>query len=199
MSGSNADGFAHLNPLILGPHHLWVSPASAATMADPQQPPAHCTTCAWQPAVDNYAVENFSARLVVSLLEKRYTDKLDNAYRWDRRRIVGMARLLGGPSKLRRPYQWIPTSPCTRRTPKWRNWQTRRIQNPVRFTPGVGSTPTFGISPEYIHRKPHVCVSPTLHRCSGASLGLGWRLRMRPAKPPCLFALASAACRQNAP
>ena len=34
----------------------------------------------------------------------------------------------------------------TTRQPKWRNWQTRRIQNPVRFTPGVGSTPTFGIS-----------------------------------------------------
>ena len=32
------------------------------------------------------------------------------------------------------------------RLPKWRNWQTRRIQNPVRFTPGVGSIPTFGIS-----------------------------------------------------
>jgi hypothetical protein len=25
-------------------------------------------------------------------------------------------------------------------------WQTRRIQNPVRFTPGVGSSPTFGIA-----------------------------------------------------
>ncbi len=36
--------------------------------------------------------------------------------------------------------------------PEWRNWQTRRIQNPVRFTPGVGSTPTFGISSVGIHR-----------------------------------------------
>ena len=26
---------------------------------------------------------------------------------------------------------------------KWRNWQTRWTQNPVRLTPGVGSTPTF--------------------------------------------------------
>jgi phosphofructokinase-like protein len=32
--------------------------------------------------------------------------------------------------------------------PKWRNWQTRRTQNPVGLTPRVGSTPTFGmISP----------------------------------------------------
>jgi hypothetical protein len=29
--------------------------------------------------------------------------------------------------------------------PKWRNRQTRRTQNPVRITPGVGSSPTFGI------------------------------------------------------
>ena len=29
-------------------------------------------------------------------------------------------------------------------SPKWRNWQTRRIQNPVRFTPGEGPTPSFG-------------------------------------------------------
>src|SRR5439155_557522 len=28
--------------------------------------------------------------------------------------------------------------------PKWRNWQTRRTQNPVRRKPRVGSTPTFG-------------------------------------------------------
>ena len=28
--------------------------------------------------------------------------------------------------------------------PKWRNWQTRRIQNPVRLTPGEGPTPSFG-------------------------------------------------------
>jgi hypothetical protein len=28
--------------------------------------------------------------------------------------------------------------------PKWRNWQTRRTQNPVGLTPRVGSTPTFG-------------------------------------------------------
>ena len=30
------------------------------------------------------------------------------------------------------------------RTPEWRNWQTRRIQDPVRFTPRVGSSPTSG-------------------------------------------------------
>ena len=28
--------------------------------------------------------------------------------------------------------------------PEWRNWQTRRIQDPVRFTPRVGSSPTSG-------------------------------------------------------
>ncbi len=28
--------------------------------------------------------------------------------------------------------------------PKWRNWQTRRIQNPVGLTPGEGSIPSFG-------------------------------------------------------
>jgi hypothetical protein len=29
-------------------------------------------------------------------------------------------------------------------SPEWRNWQTRGTQNPVRFTPGVGSIPTSG-------------------------------------------------------
>ena len=29
-------------------------------------------------------------------------------------------------------------------TPEWRNWQTRRIQDPVRFIPRVGSSPTSG-------------------------------------------------------
>ena len=29
--------------------------------------------------------------------------------------------------------------------PKWRNWQTRRTQNPVPREGRVGSTPTFGI------------------------------------------------------
>ena len=33
--------------------------------------------------------------------------------------------------------------------PKWRNWQTRRIQNPVRFTPGEGSIPSFGTLPRH--------------------------------------------------
>ena len=28
--------------------------------------------------------------------------------------------------------------------PEWRNWQTRRTQNPVGFTPRVGSTPSSG-------------------------------------------------------
>ena len=28
--------------------------------------------------------------------------------------------------------------------PKWRNWQTRWTQNPVRLTPGEGSSPSFG-------------------------------------------------------
>ena len=31
-------------------------------------------------------------------------------------------------------------------TPKWRNWQTRRTQNPVGRESRVGSIPTFGIS-----------------------------------------------------
>ena len=50
----------------------------------------------------------------------------------------------------------LVVSPCKQTMPEWRNWQTRRIQNPVRFTPGVGSTPTFGISsvghPEELER-----------------------------------------------
>lgn len=29
--------------------------------------------------------------------------------------------------------------------PKWRNWKTRRTQNPLRVTPREGSTPSFGI------------------------------------------------------
>ncbi len=29
-------------------------------------------------------------------------------------------------------------------SPEWRNWQTRRTQNPVRVTPSVGSSPTSG-------------------------------------------------------
>ncbi len=28
--------------------------------------------------------------------------------------------------------------------PKWRNWQTRWTQNPVRLTPRAGSSPAFG-------------------------------------------------------
>ncbi len=34
----------------------------------------------------------------------------------------------------------------TRSVPKWRNWQTRRTQNPVPFTRGAGSIPAFGTS-----------------------------------------------------
>jgi hypothetical protein len=34
------------------------------------------------------------------------------------------------------------------RSPKWRNWQTRRIQNPVGLTPGEGSIPSFGNAPK---------------------------------------------------
>ncbi len=33
---------------------------------------------------------------------------------------------------------------ATNGKPEWRNWQTRWTQNPVRFTPRVGSTPTSG-------------------------------------------------------
>ncbi len=46
--------------------------------------------------------------------------------------------------------------------PEWRNWQTRRTQNPVGFTPRVGSTPSSGTNllrcgvparrPEEIHK-----------------------------------------------
>ncbi len=36
-------------------------------------------------------------------------------------------------------------SHCGTTLPKWRNWQTRRTQNPVAFTGRVGSSPTFGI------------------------------------------------------
>jgi hypothetical protein len=40
-----------------------------------------------------------------------------------------------------------PSTDCqvSSQRPKWRNWQTRRIQNPVGFTARVGSIPTFGI------------------------------------------------------
>ena len=37
----------------------------------------------------------------------------------------------------------IPSANIGRRALKWRNWQTRWTQNPVRLTPGVGSIPTF--------------------------------------------------------
>jgi hypothetical protein len=33
--------------------------------------------------------------------------------------------------------------------PGWRNWQTRRIQNPVRFTPRAGSTPAPGTKKDH--------------------------------------------------
>ncbi len=29
--------------------------------------------------------------------------------------------------------------------PKWRNWETRRTQNPLGIIPHEGSTPSFGI------------------------------------------------------
>ena len=44
------------------------------------------------------------------------------------------------------------TRAISRAAPKWRNWQTRRTQNPVPFG-GVGSIPTFGIRP-YRERGP---------------------------------------------
>ncbi len=36
--------------------------------------------------------------------------------------------------------EWTPRSDA----PEWRNWQTRRTQNPVGFTPREGSTPSSG-------------------------------------------------------
>lgn len=38
-----------------------------------------------------------------------------------------------------------PGPTIDRSTPEWRNWQTRRIQNPFRVIPSVGSSPTSGI------------------------------------------------------
>ena len=45
--------------------------------------------------------------------------------------------------------------------PEWRNWQTRWIQNPVRFTPREGSSPSFGNQ-----QKPDsLCFTMTLSDC----------------------------------
>src|SRR5438094_5673808 len=62
---------------------------------------------------------------------------------------IVMARL-AALLKVRRPRGGSrrPNGVTLPPAPKWRNWQTRRTQNPVGLTPRVGSTPTFGmISP----------------------------------------------------
>lgn len=48
--------------------------------------------------------------------------------------------------------------------PEWRNWQTRRIQNPVRVKPRVGSSPTFGIGSfcTIAHHREPCCKHPFL-------------------------------------
>src|SRR5690606_7204954 len=55
------------------------------------------------------------------------------------------------------------------RTPEWRNWQTRRIQNPLGVTPRVGSSPTFGSVPRRVRRS---CSKEDARSTSG---GLGRR------------------------
>jgi hypothetical protein len=40
--------------------------------------------------------------------------------------------------------------------PKWRNWQTRWIQNPVQLTLSVGSSPTFGTLQKCAFRNIHI-------------------------------------------
>ncbi len=58
------------------------------------------------------------------------------------------AKVLPKWSRLRRDKLHWQTEP------KWRNWQTRRTQNPVRLTPGEGSSPSFGTTS--METKPYV-------------------------------------------
>src|SRR5919109_671690 len=63
--------------------------------------------------------------------------------------------------------------------PKWRNWETRRTQNPVGVTPRVGSSPTFGIdeswSPDRRRRLPR----PERRHPGGCATLPGSRARSR--------------------
>jgi hypothetical protein len=66
---------------------------------------------------------------------------------------------ISGPNKGRRPRLPVPFDNRGRlcifhpvRSLKWRNWQTRWTQNPVRLTPGVGSTPTFSTMTKILTR-----------------------------------------------
>ncbi len=50
----------------------------------------------------------------------------------------------------RRTQPWLTSTimasaRCQAGGPKWRNWQTRWTQTPVRLTPRAGSTPAFGM------------------------------------------------------
>src|SRR5947208_10017981 len=58
----------------------------------------------------------------------------------DHRRRLGKSAVL--PSRRAVLGSWRATLVFA---PKWRNWQTRRTQNPVGREARVGSTPTFGI------------------------------------------------------
>ena len=47
---------------------------------------------------------------------------------------------------------------CFSSVPEWRNWQTRGTQNPVGFTPRVGSIPSSGTIKSMTYsqrREPH--------------------------------------------
>ena len=50
--------------------------------------------------------------------------------------------------------------------PKWRNWQTRRTQNPVPFTRGEGSIPSFGTTVLQV-------LCPQSHSLAGPVDGVG--------------------------
>jgi phosphofructokinase-like protein len=55
-------------------------------------------------------------------------------------------RFVRGSIRAGRPaFKHEVTTTIIEARPKWRNWQTRRTQNPVGLTPRVGSTPTFGM------------------------------------------------------
>src|SRR5438046_2674009 len=63
---------------------------------------------------------------------------------------TGLRRTRQGPEPRSRKYRGIPWANASHnrrysgQAPKWRNWQTRRTQNPVPREGRVGSTPTFG-------------------------------------------------------
>ena len=61
--------------------------------------------------------------------------------------------------------------------PKWRNWQTRRTQNPVRRKPRVGSTPTFGTRLLEFNFPPSASRPPTPALCDEWNRPIGLDVR----------------------